>query len=82
MSLATCQGEGFGGMERIASTSGISFQSGMSFSGERIVSRRSGRPSLIARIAGTAMQASPSQFGERTMILKGWRSVGFISGGR
>ncbi len=41
-----------------------------------------GGDSLIARMAGTAIQASPSQLGERTRMLKLWRSEVLIPGGR
>ncbi len=46
-----------------------------SFSGPNTVSFTSGRPAFIARTAGKAMQASPSQFGLRTSSSKGCSRV-------
>jgi hypothetical protein len=66
----------------IASTSGTSIQIGAMFSGAAIVTRASGRPAFIARIAGTLITASPSQLLERIRVRNGFRSWGETPAGR
>src|SRR5205085_9461122 len=65
----------FDGKAMTSSTSGTIFQSAASFSGAAILTCASGRPLLIALIAGTLMTASPSQLLLRINILNGFSRI-------
>ena len=65
----------FDGKAMTSSTSGTIFQSAASFSGAAILTCASGRPLLIALIAGTLMTASPSQLLLRIKIRNGFSSI-------